>query len=591
MKRKVIWLLVSTFVAIPVALASSGEKADMVKVKATKLDGTVVEKMVEKPRYGGTFTGVYTADPTIFDECFAHKATGQTLSLTNEELMQGDWARGAAGTGETDWVHLFCPAPPPSTATGCLAERFEMPDPNTLVFHIRKGIHWHDKPPMNGREFVAEDAVFSLKRHWEVPNSYHYGVYPWKTHIESIAASDKWTVVIKCLPGKAGFVYEMAADHLMIQPREVIEKYGDMKDWKNSCGTGPFMLVDYVTGSSATFRKNPNYWMKDPLHPENRLPYVDEVKFFIIPDISTRLAALRTGKVDWLGGYSSGVGAVGWEDADSLMKTNPELKYKKYLNSSSAPVIFMRVDKPDLPFKDVRVRRALAMAINNQEMVDTVYGGNADILAYPAGDLPELKDVYIPLDKLPESVRELYEYHPEKAKQLLAEAGYPNGFKTQLITTSAGADLFSVIKSYWSAVGVDLELDIKEFSISVSIGAKKSHKEMFAGTYSPAIPFKFTRSQANGYWNYSMINDPVIQEAFQAVSAAYLDWNEKCRILRELIPYELDRCYFIPLPAEYQYTFWEPWIKGYDGETMVGYMNNYDFPKYLWVDQKIKDKG
>jgi peptide/nickel transport system substrate-binding protein len=103
-------------------------------------------------------------------------------------------------------------------------------------------------------------------------------------------------------------------------PPETVAKYGDMKDWQNAVGTGPFMLTDYVSGSSITFARNPDYWMKDPLHPQNQLPYVDGVKLLIIPDTSTALSALRTGKLDVME-------AVVWDDTVSLKKTSPDLQY------------------------------------------------------------------------------------------------------------------------------------------------------------------------------------------------------------------------------------------------------------------------
>jgi len=109
---------------------------------------------------------------------------------------------------------------------------------------------------------------------------------------------------------------------------EVVDKYGNMADWHNACGTGPFMLTDYVSGASATFVKNPNYWGTDPLHPENKLPYLDGVKVLFIQDNQTRLTAMRIGKIDFLGGFAED--GVQLDDALNLMKTNPNLVYKSY---------------------------------------------------------------------------------------------------------------------------------------------------------------------------------------------------------------------------------------------------------------------
>ena len=94
----------------------------------------------------------------------------------------------------------------------------------------------------------------------------------------------------------------------------------------------------------------------------------------------------------------------------------------------------MRMDQK--PFNDIRVRRAMNLAINKKEIIDSFYGGNAEMHTYPFP--PSFKDVYTPLEKLPPSARELYTYNPEKAKKLLAEAGYPNGFtfKAQISNAS-----------------------------------------------------------------------------------------------------------------------------------------------------------
>ena len=92
-------------------------------------------------------------------------------------------------------------------------------------------------------------------------------------------------------------IYTNSHDGAFIYPPEVIEEHGDAQDWRNLVGTGPYMLTDWVKDSSVTYTKNPNYWGYDEKFPENRLPYLDEVKSLIIPDSSTLLAALRTGKI------------------------------------------------------------------------------------------------------------------------------------------------------------------------------------------------------------------------------------------------------------------------------------------------------
>lgn len=554
----------------------------MVKWTGKKADGTVVEKLLEKPKYGGILVQVLTSDPLGFDEVYGSPSFPPTMHLTNEEMLEGDWTKGPTGTGETTWrQHMM---PPPYNEVGMLAESWEIPEPDTLVFHIRKGIHFHNKPPANGREMNAEDVLFSFNRLWDTPTAYHYSAYPRKTHIESMTAPDKWTVVIKCFPGKAGFVYEMAADHAKIVPPEAIAQYRDLNDWKNAVGTGPFLLTDYVAGSAATFVKNPNYWMKDPFFPENTLPYTDGVKWLIIPDTSTRLAAMRTAKLDVLCQYH---GSLTWEDAASLMKTTPDLKYVSYFGGV-APCLHGRNDTP--PFNDKRVRQALALAIDNEAIARDFYGGNAEILCGPIAPIPEFDDIYTPLDKLPQATRELFEYHPDKAKQLLAEAGYPDGFKTEIVCMTTDVDILSIVKDYWSKVGVELDIQVKEPAVWNSMLQKKTYTQMLSFGVTYTLPFKFVFTTPGNMYNPAIVNDAHLNETIQQIAASYFDEPKRRQIMKDIAPYMIESVFWVQLPGPNLYTFWWPWLKGYNGEAKVGYDHYSDIARYVWIDQELKEQ-
>jgi peptide/nickel transport system substrate-binding protein len=521
-----------------------------------------------------------SSSPLFFDEVVNHIYGAPSMDYTNENLLMGDWAKGLMGTGKASFQYNVLPSG--DALAGCLAESWEIVNDQTFVFHIRKGVYFHNKPPTNGRELNANDVVFSLKRLWEAPTHYYYQSFPWSKYLESIEAPDKWTVVVKTKPRLGGPIFEYAGDQSKIVPPEVIKQYGDLRDWRNACGTGAFMLVDYVADSSITFKRNPNYWGKDPLHPQNTLPYVDEVRLVIMTDLSSRLAAMRTGQVDRISGIT-------WQDADNMKKTNPELKYLKVLQAGNADCMWPRLDKK-LPWDDIKVRRALAMGIDRPAIVRDYYKGNAGLLVSPVPPIPEFARCYVPLEELPEATRQLFEYHPDTAKQLLAEAGYPNGFKTEILCQQSQVDMLSLVKSYWAKIGVDLKLDVKEYGAYASGCSNHTYPEMCIWWDLPTICYKFTRTVPGGTSNYAMINDPRINAAQAAVEAVYLDSAKRDEEMKKIVPYILEQAYWIQLPVVYAYAFWQPWLKGYGGEYTLGMYQYGDVYKHVWIDQELKDK-
>jgi len=593
-RKKIVWMLVSFLMVLSLVIASCApeeveekkaeEKAAVVVKTEEK---AVAEKVAEEkpgllppevPKYGGTLT-IQHNEPMGFDPAYTLLMECRSYWLTVEELMRGDWTKGPAGSGETGWVSGFLGLI--NLETGSLAESWELPDNETIIFHIRKGVHWHNKPPANGREFVASDAAWSIMRSFTTPTSYHFGAYSAEKRPKSARALDKYTLEVKVPAEMQGLMLLVCGDFLWMNCPDVVQQYGDMKDWRNSIGTGPFILKDYVPGSLTYYERNPNYWMKDPLHPENQLPYLDSVKILYITDLSTQLAALRTGKLDRFS-------PISWDNAELLQKQCPELKYRVSYGMSS---VAFRMDKPELPFKDLRVRRALSMAINREEMVKEYYGGHAIVYSYPYYPLPDFSAYYVPWDELPESAKEPFTYNPEKARQLLKEAGYPEGFKTKVVCGSATeADFLSVIKEYLADIKVDMEIQQLESSIFRSLSRARKHEEgIIRGNLMTFLPFRLLEWRIESFDNHSFFESERIRRAYDAINAAVgKNDAEVSRQLRDLVPYMLEQCIQIWCPAYEQYTMWWPWMQNYHGEITVGYDNEIDYPTYVWVDKALK---
>ena len=282
--------------------SDSDESAAMAE-KEMVLDPTTGE-MVEAPRYGGTITYPLIEEYDNPDVVLSGPWGSQFFTGVLEKLGTPDWGIDRA---EYDFSGLSAPL---FAITGQLAESWSQPDPLTYIVKVRQGVHWHDKPPMNGRELTAQDIVFNYHRlmglgsGFTEPTQFTQALK--SLSFESITATDESTVVFKLKEPHLNALAAILDDWIAyMYPPEVIKQYGDATDWQNLVGTGPFMLTDVVEGSSKTFIKNPDYWGTDEKYPENRLPYVDEIRGLIMPEVATYLAALRAGKLDYVGNRAS----------------------------------------------------------------------------------------------------------------------------------------------------------------------------------------------------------------------------------------------------------------------------------------------
>ena len=549
-------------------------------------------KVVVAPEYGGTLTystkslGSWGSDP--YFAWLDPQLTGVV-----EKLGIGNW-----GIDRDEWD--FSGPTPVSYMTGRLAESWEMLDDTTYVFHIRKGVRWHDKPPMNGRELTAYDVEYNFHRMLGLGSGFTepapptFGVGFVAIPFESVEATDKWTVVCKLkepyLPALRLILIDQS---VYIMPPEVIKEHGDVRDWRNVVGTGPFMLTDLVEESSITRTKNPDYWGYDEKYPQNRLPYVDELEYLYIPEEATLMAALRSAKLDLRGPSGGAIFTI--DQAESLQRTNPEIVLHKQWWRSNGVSFALVASKP--PFDDIRVRKAMQMALDLETFNNTFFKGQAN--ATPQG-MVGVPGYYIPFEEWPEEVKKGYMYDPARAEALLDAAGYPRGadgirFKTILHFRDVYDLGYSEIaRSYWAEIGVDLEIDVytgAEIYERTSSDTFEGMMTSIAGfqTFDPLSMVGWFHSDADSIWDRVIGHqDPVMDSKIEAAQLA-TTLEEQQRLIREADMYTIEKQWQIWGPKSPVWWALQPWVIGYNGETMLGPQEDSLIMTRLWVDSELKE--
>ncbi|MGQ3301221.1 ABC transporter substrate-binding protein [Reyranella sp.] len=535
----------------------------------------------EKPQYGGTLevgTVYVTLSALSFDPADWNWKLNHDTGQFYEQLFAADLSQSKRNGGK---YPFYADAWLPSDAIrGELAEKWVWSDnPLKLTIDLRKGVMFPEKPGvMKERELTAEDVVFAFNRLVNSPKK----IAGYFDHVEKVEATGKYTVVFTFKYFNAEWDYRFGWGYYStITPKEVAD--AGATNWKNVNGTGPFTLSDFVQGSSNTYSKNPIYWDKEKIDGvEYKLPFLDKVVYRTIKDEATYLTALRTAKLDLLEN-------IRWSAADDLKKTTPQLKWSRWL-SMSGQFLAMRVDTK--PFDDIRVRRALNMAVNKQEIVKAYYGGNAELFAYPQH--PDYLGYFEPLEAMPESVRELYTYNPDKAKKLLAEAGFPKGFSFKVQVCSCNPDhmdLLPLVSAYLEAVGVKLEIQPMEYAAFLSAMTTKTNAPGYFMNNGHTNPTTTIRKSfvTKEVWNPSQYSDPAFDKK---VADMYLERDEAKRqvMIKALTREILEKTPYIWLPTPYIYTAWWPWVKGYNGELRAGAVRPGPIYARMWVDQDLKKK-
>ena len=555
-------------------------------------------KAVSAPQYGGTLTFVMKVEPPNTDPAFG-AGSSRGADGVAEKLGIMNW-----GIDRDEWPFTGFSFPF-SVYKGHLAESWEMPDDTTIVFHIRQGVHWHDKPPMNSREFDAYDVEYNYHRYLGLGSGFterpagYAGSLKGMTIFESVEATDKWTVVVKLKqPQVGGSVTQTTIGDwpVFMMPPEVIKEHGDVKDWRNLVGTGPYMLTDWVDGSSMTWEKNPDYWGFDEKYPENRLSYIDSLRGLIMTEDATILATLRTGRSDYVG-LAGAAESLYIKDRESLSRTNSEIEFYPWAYRSESAFGFnMGGGEERPPFNDVRVRQAMQTALDLETINNTFFKGFAKWK--PRGMIGDaVKGYNTPFEEWPEEVKKTYMYDPEGAEALLDEAGYPRGPDGTRFKVALGhyeffiLDYTQLAAAYWADIGVDVDITVRDRSAHLAAEREHTYGDMvtsIAGNdpYGPLLPLEWFYS--GGYRNPSNLNDPEYDLLYEAARDA-TTVEEQQKAVKETDMWLIKNHLYVWGPIDPRFIAIQPWLIGYNGELMLGQDDRKALFARLWIDSELKE--
>lgn len=444
MKKLLALLLALCMVFSMVACAGSGETetaepaAPAAPAEAPALSEPVVHETTGTvPQYGGEVTVYYPKfynyfDPSMMDE--------YQFAFWYETLWVMDW-----GLNDAETFAFDAGAIPLEYLAGQLATDRGVFDQEaaTLTVTLRDGVYFQEGEPYNGRALTADDVVWSYSRLLGINGFEKVETeFDWGMALEMLAgvkAADEKTVVFTFKEDMATTIQLTSFMNAKVNIAGPEWETCDQSDWHNAKGTGPYVLTDYVMDNSMTFTRNDNYYGYDERYPENKLPYIDTIKLVYIADSANILAQSMSGALDWFGENGKSV-----LSGDQLAQLSAAETGTLYGYSTSSPsAIALKVSQK--PFDDLRVRQALQMAIDLEAA--NIYLGNDGPVVVPGLWGPGLS--WSTYGEWPEELVAEFEYNPERAKELLTEAGYPDGFEFELeLDPVANLDLYLLAANY-----------------------------------------------------------------------------------------------------------------------------------------------
>jgi peptide/nickel transport system substrate-binding protein len=435
------------------------------------------------------------------------------------------------------------------TAQPSLCRSFETPDDTTYIFHIAENAMFSDGTPL-----TSEDVKFTLESYKDP----EIGARAWAARIDTVEAVDEHTVQVKLTEPFAPLISYLAFQYNPIVSKAFYEANGgDLA--QQTMGSGPFVLEEFIPDQVIRFSKNPNYWQEG-------LPYLDGMEWLVLPDDQARLAALRGGEI-------VNADFLDHQPVESF-ENNPDWTvYQVSTLTHGTTVINCRQG----PLADARVRQAISYAIDRTEFLEGAALGYGQVTGYiPASD----QTWSIPVSELP-----TYQTNVDRAKELLGEAGYADGFDVTLrvsalyVLDTANAQ---ILQQQLQAIGVNVNIEQLEWGNLLDAWVNSDFEMLNILLLGQPDPDGYTwgRYHSASPTNYAGISDPDL-DALLDQARGENDFETRKQLYAD-IQLKLDE--LVPSLFYYVYDVWLVWDPSVQG---IDPMPNASAPylKEIWVQQ------
>ena len=539
-------------VAAVAALAGCGQSRP-----ASPTGGSGSPSAQGSPQPGGTLNVYLSYNPTL---------DPQKSSAAAQQAVGGSYSRLFAFKTSSDQKTIT-----DHIIENDLAVSIESPDALTWTVKLRPDARFHDLPPVNGRAVEAEDIKASFVRAVNpATNNPNRGALNMIDPAQ-IQTPDKTTVVFKLAYTYAPFRQTLASPtYSLILPREA--GAGDFDPSKTVIGSGPF-IVDSVTPDVAyVYKKNLGWFQKG-------MPYVDAAKVAVVPDRAQQIAQFAAGNLDELILDAP-------DDLDAAKQQAPKAQVFKGQRASPYPFYFQMAPDSGSAFLDIRLRRAVSMAIDRDALAKVIFSGQADQVVYVPAYMGKWA---LKVSDLPSDIQQYYKFNPSESKKLLQAAGVTN-LQVKLGYIVNGPSIFTPSPAYkkhvetvanmLNEVGIKTVLFTHDYNkdfIDAGKGSRQGYFDkdtiMFVnlGNFSDADEWLFSYFHSKSLSNQEHLSDPVY-DAMVDKQRTVVNEDERLRAVTDIQRYLADKLYAPSTVGTYQWNLVQPRVQNYQYSDSLGKM-------------------